>query len=94
MNSEHAHWVKRVDTRTYRKTIKRIVQAAKSLRGLARMPAPLPRPGSPAYRYPKIIDGKDHKATKGRMDQYEELDSVRMDRAVAHYYAEQAMDTR
>jgi len=74
------------------KTLKRLTQSLKALRGLTRVPAALPLPGSEAYRYPKVIDGKDHKATQARMKDFEAADATRLDKAVIKYWAEEATD--
>lgn len=78
----------KTDSRTYRRTIKRLTQAAKSLRDLSRVPAALPRPGSQAYLYPKVVDGDMHKDIKERTERWEEADAKRLDKPLLSWFAD------
>jgi len=67
-----------------RKSVKRFTQDVKTLRGLQRIPAPLPRPGSEARKISKALSAQqaeDIQKAFVRADQY------RVDKATIAFFA-------
>jgi len=68
-----------------RKSIKRFTQAVKTLRGLQRIPAPLPRPGSEANKYPN--NATMQQVIEERQKAFTRADQFRVDKATIAFFA-------
>lgn len=73
-----------IQSAIYRTKVKRMVALLKSVGPrLTRLPAPLPRPGSEAFKAPKVWEAKQ---SQERQERYEKLDSKRLDRSAAPFW--------
>ncbi len=77
----------------YRRKLKRMVTLLKQLHPLVeRLPAPLPRPGSEAFKGGAAMDAK---TAQSRQEAYEKADSKRLDRSAAPFWlAQMTMEER
>jgi hypothetical protein len=79
---------------SYLRRLKNLVESIKSLHPLVkRIPAPLPRPGTPAFGPSKDAAAKDITA---RQEAFQKADNLRLDKSVAPYFLQAATidDTR
>jgi len=68
---------------TRHKNTKRFVQAVKTLRGLQRIPAPLPRPGSESFKFSPSITAQEKEA---RQKAYEQASRGRPDKETIAFF--------
>lgn len=79
-----------MNSTSYNRRMKRMTQLIKSLTPtLRRIPAPLPRPGTPALTTPKVGDAKKDAA---RRAEYGTVDCLRLDSSVPRYWLTRATD--
>jgi hypothetical protein len=77
---------------TRHKNTKRFVQAVKTLRGLQRIPAPLPRPGSESF---KFSPNEDASAKEKRQKAYEQASRGRPDKeTISFFCSPYSLETR
>lgn len=75
---------------SYNRRMKRLIAFIQQLHpSLARIPAPLPRPGSEALRTPKLGDAKKDAARK---EWFGVEDAKRLDSSTVRYWLERATD--